>query len=657
VEGPRCAWDESTGPESAVELKAEDEQTGQICPVEDEDWYVVETEEGEDLVEVRLAMDAPLSPVQPTYAFWTVADEGEPGEAVAVPPADAADEKLEVVHCLAPGRYYLVVRDHGGDDQDLRRGYALSVHPRSEADAHEPNDSAEHAVELRSGEPVEAAVSCRGDEDWYGLTVPKDQSLRLELKMPVAGIQPTLRVLDFEQETIRTETNEAATVRETSMGLVVVVSKPGRHYVVVSDDDGVDADPDTIYTLTAELFSDSDPNEPNPDPDHATPLSEQPVECGASWSKSIEIRGTIGAPGDADWYRLPLRGCDPGVIEAELSFEEEGTTGNLLSEVQAQLTLVRGHERSACTEASGCLSLRKSCKNGYDCEGIGNACLSEGLCAGVGVCLPEGRCGASWVERHVVPPGATEGDKDKPVSNAVRTAAPIQGDEVIYLKVTDFQSNGSVPNAQYRLSVRVREEPDEHEPNNVYTPVLTKSTYPIQMHQQRALEIGVHDCVTRVPPNHPEGVPLPEPDCCGPGDWIEGFLSYENDSDWFRYDHPCPGGDCMMRVHYEVDGGPVDPIIALYAQKNLWYDLFFLKEADEQEAASGAYGGLELDDQCFYAWTKHRGDPFSYFLSFRDVATRPDWSGDQRYRFCVELIADGCEEPCKTWHNGCGQEQ
>jgi hypothetical protein len=151
-----------------------------------------------------------------------------------------------------------------------------------------------------------------------------------------------------------------------------------------------------------------------------------------------------------------------------------------------------------------------------------------------------------------------------------------------------------------------------------------------------------------VPVAPPEFVPF----CCGDeeSDWVEGSLSYEHDQDWYAYPHPCPGEDCMVRIVYQLDAGPVDHLMQVYTNTNLWFDTIIpIEEKDEHQAATGQIGGVGAGDRCFYAFQGHEANgQYFYAISIRDLLPRRDWSSEQKYRFCIEKVADGClEPPCR----------
>jgi hypothetical protein len=381
------------------------------------------------------------------------------------------------------------------------------------------------------------------------------------------------------------------------------------------------------------------------------------------------MAGTIGSPGDVDWFALPVMACAGGLVEAELRVATGGLSPDAAwrrqQNVQASLSLVRSHPMSACDMDDTCRSLSQPCSNSYDCEGFFDACGSEGLCAGIRVCLPSGLCAANQIQRNYTRLRIPDTITSPPPANTATISAPLPPDEIVYFRVSDFQSDGGDPNAAYSLRVRLRLEPDEHEPNNVYRNRL--SSIDVSRHSARAIPIPMHDC-TAAPPSDGgvsdggagqgssmdsgmDGGGTPPPpsgplDCCDETTWVTGSIGYEDDTDWFRFGHPCPGQDCMMRVHYQVDEGDTDHYIAVFQGTTGW------GEASPGSGVSGSIGGLDEADRCFYAFREHSRP---YFIMVRDDARDArEHDPDIRYRVCVERIARTCEPPCFDYPDGGG---
>ena len=109
----------------------------------------------------------------------------------------------------------------------------------------------------------------------------------------------------------------------------------------------------------------------------------------------------------------------------------------------------------------------------------------------------------------------------------------------------------------------------------------------------------------------------------------------------------------MVKIYYEIDEGPVDMLWQVYQGESLWFDpIVPVSELQVNSAQRGSFGGLAEGDQCFYAWQGHMSTeerPFLYTLAIRDLRPTRDWSSEQRYRFCVEKVGQGCfEPPCEV---------
>lgn len=619
---PTCVRDDVDDIAQAVSLEPGAETEGWLCPRGDQDWYSFSLPPSDRLVRVHVSMNTDRSPVEPVYAIF----DQSSGEAmsVAAPPADDVGSDLDFVHCLPSGDYTLQMRDQNDDAQDIRHPYALTVSLSPEPDAQEPNDDQAGAIAASLPTEQTGYVSCAGDSDWYKVEVPADSILQVELEMEQSLMQPHVRLIDANGELVQEITNPAGAVGTTSLNMFEVIPVAGTYYVVVDDDDDRQADPDVPYTLLVRALADTDPNEPNDRPVDATRLSGNSLGCGAGWSQWFETPGTVGAPGDNDWFEVNLMGCERGLIEAEMTVIQSGLPNDqaweLQSEVQASIALIREERNSPCNDDQTCRSLSGlTCQSPFDCEGYFGACLEDGFCGGTTACLPTSVCGANMVERHYTAVGVPANPSSPPPANEARLSSPILGNGLHYLRVGDFQGNGGTPNARYVFRYRVRQDPDVNEPNNILMNTLTDDI-PVQQDQPRAVPVSL-----------------------GCGTMTEGALSYENDRDWYVFDHPCPGSDCMLQVRYEVDEGPVEHVVVLYQGGRPFFDRSL------EQGTSGNWGPAA--NQCLYAFQKHENP---YYLMFRDLFTDArDWSSDQRYRFCVESPSASCDPPCQTINGEC----
>jgi len=672
-----CVRDEINEPSQAQNLAFGETIEGYLCPQEDRDWYRIDVPPSDTIIKINLSLPG-MSPVQPTYNIFTV-ENGEPGELVAAPPATEIGVNLEYVHCVDPGTYLAVVRDDGDDAQDFRNTYDFEIQSVPDPDTNEPNESDTEAISLTSGTKVTAAISCRGDQDWYSVTATAGQLLDIWLTSAVTAYEPRLRVFDAEGMLLAEDANHAGQTAVTDLRMYKVLPGAGTFFVAVTDgsrnpitptDDDQDATPDVTYDLTVTLVTDRDPNEPNNTPEEATPIAGgSSMGCGGSWSAWQTHSGTIGSPGDTDWFEVPLdSGCEGGIIEAEVTMDTASLPvaqqWEFNSHVQANVELLRGHTESTCDidQVCGTLNIGCSMDDSYEfgingsCSPFSSTCIQTGggssLCSGAMVCLPGGTCAGVQTNRsYSCPANINEcrpASGSSPPPNQARFAAPLLGgNSVVYLRVTDFQSNGADPDTMYTLRVRTRGDTDGgREPDNTYFNQLPTE---LPGDNDMSTTIDVHDCTSGV-------------DCCGSGDWVTGTIGYQNDVDWFQYQHPCPESDCTLRVHYQVDEGPVDTRIEIFRGNRRFITILDADQETHQAAASGATGGLTAADECVYAYSNHSG----YNIVVRDVfelyenttivrSDSRDYSADQTYRFCVEKVSNVCAEPpCQIHDNGCG---
>ncbi len=666
-----CQHDDLLGPSSAVDLVAGegDDLTaeGFICPVADTDWYRLTVPDGHHLLRIALSVTGPGSPIQPTYAVYQcdegcVADPPTEGEASccdarATPRPDEVSDEVEVLHCIDPGDYYIVVRDQGSDSQDDRepRGiYNLTVSTAADADPAEPNDGPDTAAAPTSegGQSWSARgqIACRGDQDWYlldsstGITIGPNDLLEVELTVPIAEFQPQYRILREEGDslvTVGTERNLSGTAEPTDLGELYWLEGSGRHFVVIEDDDGDDADPGATYDVTIRLVHDEDDNEPNNTPDDATDLGSP--GCVGSWSTPLRETGTLSASNDVDFFRVVLdAACAGGVLEAEVEFDSTPPEG-----LEPQIRIVRAHPETTCTERTQCGRLQIECDSsdigGLDCSGFGNNCLGDGLCAGASLCLPGGSCGATviarapdWCDRGQCqgPLGAIPGTEcavhsDCGDQSHIATAIPIgrnpQGApsavDQLFIEVSDFRGGGRAPSLTYTLTVRTRSDPDVNEPNERYNPLLSDESGTFA--RDLATPVGADGC-------------------------LEGRLSYERDQDWFALPHPCPGtGGCTLRVNYSISSGPVE---VLAFARGAW-DNITEYSADSDPVSNTAHNGTRGGaSECFPA-NDNLSDPI--YVLVRDFDRLREWDPDQTYRICFETPDAGCNPPCQVLSGQC----
>lgn len=626
-----CAADGDDQPSGAAELTPGIPTTRLLCPVGDHDWLRVSLPEGAGLLGIELSLpDSGSTRVQPTYTVWDSA-----GEVVLATPRPGEHAQigapLQVFHPAPSDTVLIQIGDQSDDAADPEVAYTLTVTARTEPDANERNDGPLQATPYTSGRS-EGFVASRGDEDWYAVPSSAAGLLEVRFDAPPLAWTPSLQVISPTDQVILAVEVPTAVIQPTSLRWRVALEGTGAHHVVVSAAAGEDHDPEVGYDLELIPTEDPDAFEPN---DHPTLASDQGLGlCGDDWDAVADHTAFLAAAGDIDWYRVGLQGCDPGVLEATVTLDDPD--GAPLS-FQPELRAVRAVADAPCAIDQDCTELPRTCGHDLDCEGVGNLCTGNGQCAGAGVCLPDGLCGANLLV-EIAPVGVTD---------QLTLSAPLRDLDEVWVTVADHQGDAWMDGG-YHLDIATRADPDPFEPNDVYTagpPTSANSS----RHDDRAAELPVHDCTTG--------------DCCDADTWEEGFIASRYDQDWFRYRHPCPGGDCMLRMHWRFDAGPVDVFTQVYRGTSLWFDfLTGTRELVHQNARAGEFGGLTASDECFYAYNGHNGNPYWYHLVLRDTVYVNsqdrqggswDWSADQGYGVCLEKLADSCFVPCTLTQGGC----
>ncbi|MFT7623467.1 MAG: hypothetical protein ACI9WU_002650, partial [Myxococcota bacterium] len=278
-EEPLCARDDSEDLTSAVSLAIGDSGNGYVCPVGDQDWWALSVPGGDRLVRVSLSLEPGVSPVELSYALWSLGSDGGLKTNLGIAPPEQVGGALSGVHCGGSGPVAIVVSDSADNASDFRRRYSLNVTTGPEPDVLEPNDTLEEAVQAGLGDPIEGWISCAGDHDWFEVDAFAGEALDIRV-VTDANIQTRIRVRDATGTLIADEA-----VAGGSLDRVLQLNGPGPHSVELSDDNDRDADPDNSYVLTLDTVVDLDPNEPNPTAVDATPLGTEPLVCGGTWSE------------------------------------------------------------------------------------------------------------------------------------------------------------------------------------------------------------------------------------------------------------------------------------------------------------------------------------------------------------------------------------
>ena len=580
-EASECARDEQSESAQAAALP-EGGGEGYVCPVQDQDWWTYSMPSDHRVLQVGLQLSAPLSPVEPSYAVWS-SEGGEPAELLASPQATKIGEQLQDVHCVPAGELLVRIHDSGDDAQDTRHTYSLQISSSPDPDDQEPNDALEEAAPLEGGQRTEGYVACRGDEDWFEITVPEGNLVRVRLESERAGYQPALELYNEAGDLLVDASNPRGQLEATDIDRFEVLQGAGTYAIKIHDDDDEQADPQTPYALTVEYVADEDPNEPNNHPRDATPIQTMAQGCDQA-SQEFTFSGTIGSPNDQDWFRLPLdQGCQGALLDASVELDTSGLSQDarweIQDDLQIALAMVRPSAESPCEQDTSCNTLQKACSEPNDCAGFFETCLPDGLCAGASVCLPEGTCGANQVlRRYECPPQVPEcqpGSGGAPPPMRAELSAPLFSEDVIYLRVADFQADAGAPGRTYTLRVRVRPSTDV-EPSNLFTNELPRDGLSSIPHRPFARQVTVHDCT--------DGM-----DCCDGSTWVEGTIGYQNDLGLVSLRAPLPGrrlhDAAALRDRAGAGRHPAQPVPGLPA-------VVYGHERGRSARARGAAGAL-----------------------------------------------------------------
>jgi len=145
--------------------------------------------------------------------------------------------------------------------------------------------------------------------------------------------------------------------------------------------------------------------------------------------------------------------------------------------------------------------------------------------------------------------------------------------------------------------------------------------------------------------------------------WVQGYLSYEGDIDFYQLPNPCPSADCTLSIDYQPGlgcpstGAPLrycqDPgevknamgLEFLYAIRRTTSDASMWTGFKAAAGANGTWGADGNPPLCVYSYKNHGTSP--YYITVEDVGNN-FWSWGCYYNFRIRKVADGCAAPCKT---------
>lgn len=252
--------------------------TGQIGEPGDRDHFLVQTFHA---TRTRVRLTAGDQSLQLHMTLPT----GEGVHAFAV----GGHQTQEHTLYLAAGTYALEVQQYYNNAAS-RQPYTLTVHAVPAADALEPNDTADDALEIASGEEVSGVITPAGDDDHFALRVERHGMLRVQVTAP--GIPLTLTLANAEGVPVH-----AMSVSDRATSSFVREVATGRHTlrVVHYYDNTPHPDPYRLRMdfLGDEGFDDTPPDDPRP----ARTISENGLGAAVIAQSGRDATWSVAVPG------------------------------------------------------------------------------------------------------------------------------------------------------------------------------------------------------------------------------------------------------------------------------------------------------------------------------------------------------------------------
>ncbi len=163
------------------------------------------------------------------------------------------------------------------------------------------NSSADKAVSLTSGVPVQEKIHFGSDQDWFKINVPQSGHLQVEV-LPAGKVSPGVEIYDKNGKLLASFNSDLNPVQykvaEAVHGLVTDLME-GDYYIKVFGNHFRWSERE--YTVTAWAIPRSDlikdVNEPN-----------NSYETARKIPIGIQVSGTISSQWDQDWYKIELPG-------------------------------------------------------------------------------------------------------------------------------------------------------------------------------------------------------------------------------------------------------------------------------------------------------------------------------------------------------------
>ncbi|MBI5496537.1 MAG: hypothetical protein HY904_16060 [Deltaproteobacteria bacterium] len=584
-----CVPDQSFSRETAVAATAGTPITGKICPVTDQDYYNFTTTATDTLAEITLETTTTLSAVD----FSINVMDAAANVVASTRDTDGSDgaTTLRLVAGLQPNApYFIQVADVSNDESDNNTEYTLQLALRPDPDTHEPNPPATPSTADTSAAGNRGWLSTTGDQDAYTFTAAAGSILRFELSTSDASLAfPAAVVTSADGTQLYTSpmlpiTGTAGT---RSVRANVALRKPGPYTCLVADAQGnADfRDPEGAYTLRLEIV-------PDPDEDERAAAARNDTLATAIKSNApVTRRPALATVGDLDHYMVmaPAALATGGrkLLEVTLSLPAGTPLSNFDPAVAVwdQVIFTSSSQSANCQQLAGPGAARYLCRK--PC-GAGSSC-AQGQGGPLQECMPAD-VDQPNVDRYCAEPRIARplrARADGSISTSLRFPLRSGRNPVVLLQ---DQLSDSFDERVFSVELAIVDDPDTHEPDSLPPPLLTVgggdtdvrgqdfTTFPhvalnsgagyAQPCATQPVDGGVPDsgpgCMGRTAVDGGSTDPTRQPLNCGNFNEltqeVTGYLAYEGDRDYFRFE--VPEGFYALDVEYTYDppGGGTTPV-------------------------------------------------------------------------------------------------
>ena len=560
----------------------------------------------------------------------------------------------------APGQYYVEIADAHNTAFDANDSYAFALTTAADPDSHEPNDT---IAQAKATDSKPGWLAYMGDLDVFSTTVASASDL---LTLTIGNPATASANIDYQITSSSGSIVATGIAPAVAMPFNTVFPVPAAdtYYLTLSYPQGTTPDRNTAdgYSLTFGSTPNPDTAATNHTISTATCPGGGTGPCGMAYTGSAVTlppqQGYIAVPGQKDFYRVDVTSGAALVLQMNLT--SAGTTP-----VAYAVDLLSTDPNSACTEDSDCAALNQPCTNmASDCE-LSHICLQSGmyhfcpnastactLCGGASICVPTGSSGGVCAVNQYLSDFSASGTIMG--ASSVSTAQPLFSAGAYYVVVHDASySNFDETNA-YTLSLKMSPEPDPNDQstvaanrNNFYDPYPTSAN---DLSPSAARAIDITDQVKMAASG---GTPAP----------ITGYISYQTDEDWFKFQHPCPGADCGINFAW-LQPGPSNVHVGFFMlnQDLSVHESFSYSGSTPTSSLTapqmGTFNNANGDcNQCSFAsatvTSTDAGTPYYYYMRIADVGQKDwDFSSTGQYNFSVTGITAGCPSACSYYSTG-----